>query len=303
MAKLSLFACLVVAIVCVCVHANEATHIVNINFANLLAGFNPESPQGPINVMQSTVDYDVDGVTMQGVWVVPTVAEGEKVPGVLFAHLFAGMQQYEIDYARELVEEKNVAVFLLDVYGKGVRFEPNTQANEAFGTMHALLGDRGLLQRRALAGLDVLLAHPSVDTTKIAAWGFCFGGNIILELARTGTAAVHAYVSYHGVLSKGPNGIDSSEVHGKFLILTGREDPTVPASDVEDFQADFDAKHVDYTVTVFGGAKHAFTWPQTEEFVENNPSFAGVAAYSPLLTARSFQAAHNFMDEVFNSIE
>lgn len=75
--------------------------------------------------------------------------------------------------------------------------------------MTPLKNDRGLLRKRMQAGLDQLLsqADVSLDTSKIATFGFCFGGCCSLELARTG-AELKAAISFHGTLDT-PNPADA----------------------------------------------------------------------------------------------
>ena len=66
--------------------------------------------------------------------------------------------------------------------------------------MKELLTPPERLRARAAAWYEQLKARPEVDPQSVAAIGFCFGGQCVLELARS-DADVKAVISYHGLLS------------------------------------------------------------------------------------------------------
>ncbi len=53
---------------------------------------------------------------------------------------------------------------------------------------------------RANAGLQTLAAQPEVNSEKLAAVGFCYGGKVVLDLARSG-APLKATATFHGTLT------------------------------------------------------------------------------------------------------
>ena len=137
-----------------------------------------------------------------------TYKEGEKVfqgylamddgtqesrPGVLIVHQWKGLGEYEKMRAAQLAEMGYIA-FALDMYGKGIRPETSTEASTQAKIYR---DDRKLMRERAISGLEVLRKTDFVEQENIAAIGFCFGGGVVLELARSG-ADIAGVVSFHG---------------------------------------------------------------------------------------------------------
>jgi dienelactone hydrolase len=142
----------------------------------------------------------------------------------------------------------------------------------------------------ATAGLDVLLAQPRVDRTKIAAVGYCFGGALVLELARTG-ADLKAVVGFHPGL--GIARTDSANIVGKLLMCVGADDPKIPVEHRAAFEAEMRAAGVDWRMNLYGGALHSFTNPHAGLFPQPG------AAYDQATDERSWRAMLDLFDEVF----
>src|SRR6476661_5125753 len=103
------------------------------------------------------------------------------------------------DYVRRRAEQLarlGYVAFAIDMYGKGVRAKDPQEAGQMAGRFKS---DRKLMRDRARAGLDVLKKQPNVDAGRIGAIGYCFGGQVALELGRGG-ADVAGIVSFHGAL-------------------------------------------------------------------------------------------------------
>ena len=154
-----------------------------------------------------------------------------KKPTVLVAHAWAGRSPFEDDKARALAGLGYVG-FALDMYGKGVL---GTSAEENSALMTPLLQDRARLQSRLHAALAAVRAQPEVDPERVAAIGFCFGGLCVLDLARTG-ADVLGVASFHGLLTA-PGNTSGTAISSKVLVLHGHDDPMVPVSQVNEFEA------------------------------------------------------------------
>src|SRR5205823_6098362 len=118
-----------------------------------------------------------------------------KRPGVIVVHEWMGLNDYAKSRAKQLAEEGYVA-FAADIYGKGVRATTMEVAGKLSGQYKS---NRPLLRARINAALETLRKNERVDTTKIAAIGYCFGGTTVLELARSG-ADIKGVVSFHGGL-------------------------------------------------------------------------------------------------------
>ncbi len=115
----------------------------------------------------------------------------------------------------------------------------------------------------ARRGLEILLAEPMTDPNRVAAIGYCFGGALVLELARSG-ADLRAVVGFHPSLHS-PRPADAANVVGTVLICVGSEDPYVTADDRAAFEAEMQAAGVDWRLHVYGGVEHSFTHPHVDE--------------------------------------
>src|SRR5215208_5620634 len=144
------------------------------------------------------------------------------VPAVLIAHEGNGLDDYQKQRPEWLAELGYVA-FALDYYGGGRPLDSRDEINDRLG---ALMGDVDQVRELATAGLGVLLDAPRVDPARVAAIGYCFGGTLVLELARTG-ADLKAVVGFHpGLYSTRPD--DSANIVGKVLMCIGADDPLIP---------------------------------------------------------------------------
>jgi dienelactone hydrolase len=212
--------------------------------------------------------------------------EGER-PGVLVVHEWTGLNDYTRSRARQLAELGYVA-FAIDMYGKGVRPQTTEEAAEQAGIYRS---DRELMRNRAEAGLEILRRTELSDDNRIAAIGYCFGGGVVLELARSG-ADISGVVSFHGNLDT-PDPSDAEDVQCKVLVCHGAEDPHVGWDQVIDFIDEMSAADVDYQFVAYANAVHSFTNPNSG----NDPS-NGVA-YNAAADRRSWAHMQLFFEELF----
>ena len=126
----------------------------------------------------TSVSYDFDGTTMIGHLAVPDGAG--PFPAVLVAHEGPGIDAHAKSRAERLAGLGYIA-FALDYHGGGERLPDMGAVMAKLGPLRT---DPDRTRALGRAGLDVLLAHPQTDTTKVAAIGYCFGGTMALELAR-----------------------------------------------------------------------------------------------------------------------
>ena len=210
-----------------------------------------------------------------------------KRPGVIVVHAWTGLDAYTKRRTGQLAKLGYVA-FAIDMYGKGVKAKDAEEAARLAGIYRA---DRSLMRSRANAGLEVLKKHTLTDAKRIAAIGYCFGGGVALELARSG-ADIAGVVSFHGNLDT-PNPEDAKNIKGKVLILHGAADPIVPTDQVIAFQDGMRKANVDWQMVIYGGAVHAFTNPESGD----DPSRG--AAYNEKADRRSWEAMKMFFAEIF----
>ena len=211
--------------------------------------------------------------------------EGDSNPCVLIAHTWAGRDAF-VEEKAKLLTELGYAAFAIDMYGDG---KIGTSNEENAGMMQPLLDDREELARRALASLDAVSKIDSIDASKIVIMGYCFGGLVAMDLARTG-ADIKGAVSFHGFLA-GPEN-STHEIKAKLLALHGDSDPMVGQDQIESFRQEMTSKKVDWQLHVFGGAMHSFTNPEA-----NDPDFGAV--YSKNADERSWKIFTDLLKELF----
>jgi dienelactone hydrolase len=240
--------------------------------------------QGQIHT--ETVEYKHDTTTLEGYLAYDQSIQGTR-PGVLIVHEWNGLGDYVKMRADSLAKLGYVA-FAIDMYGKGIRPATREEAARQAGIYRS---DRGLMRARANAGLQELLKNKLVDPRRIAAIGYCFGGGVALELARSG-ADLAGTVSFHGNLDT-PNPADAKNIKGHILALQGGADPAVTRDQVNAFWDEMVKAGVDWQLVVYDEAVHGFTNPANGD----DPS-RGVA-YNEKADHRSWEEMRRFFDEIF----
>lgn len=207
-------------------------------------------------VKTKTVSYSYDGVTMQGYLAWDDAVQGKR-PGVLVVHEWWGLNDYAKGRAEQLAALGYVAL-AADMYGEGKSTEHPEQAGAmAEGVRKNLKTWLG----RANAALQVLREQNTVDPTRIAAIGYCFGGATVLQLAYSG-ADLKAVVSFHGAL---PAPDSTKDIKAKILILHGENDTFIKPEDVQKVKSALDQGKVPYKFVSYPGAVHGFTVAGSEK--------------------------------------
>ena len=237
-------------------------------------------------IITRNVDYQQGGDTLQGYLAYDDSFKGKR-PGVLVAHQWLGLTDYEKGRARMLAKMGYVA-FALDIYGKGKKPKNRDEAGKLSGQYKA---NRPLWRNRARAAVITLRKQPNVDVKRLAIIGYCFGGGTALELARSG-ANLKGFVSFHGSLDT-PTPADAKNIKGKVLVLHGADDPYSPMKDVTALMAEMKAAKVNYEVDLYGNTVHSFT-----EKDAGNDNSSG-AAYNAQSDARSWARMKGFFGEIF----
>jgi dienelactone hydrolase len=150
------------------------------------------------------------------------------------------------------------------------------------------------MRDRVTAGLNQLRMMDNVDDARIAAIGYCFGGGVALELARSG-ANIKGVVSFHGNLDT-PNPEDAKNIQASVLVQHGANDPHVTNEQVTAFENEMRNANVDWYLIEYGNAVHSFT----QEMAGDDPS-AGTA-YNEKADKRSWKAMKQFFDELFGQM-
>ena len=202
------------------------------------------------------IEYTVGDRRMVGHLAVEEGQPGSR-PGVLVCHEGPGLDGHARGRAERLAG-LGYAAFALDYHGDGKPLEHE----EMMGRLGGLMGDPDQIRELARAGLSILLAQDEVDSARMAAIGYCFGGTMALELARSG-ADLAAVVGFHsGLATQRP--AQRGAINASILVCIGADDPVVPAEQRAEFEAEMRAAEVDWRMNLYGGAVHSFTNPNAE---------------------------------------
>jgi len=231
------------------------------------------------------VEYKQGGVTLSG-WLAYDTSTTGKRPGVLLVHQWMGLTDYE-KHRAEMLAQLGYVAFCADIYGKDIHPKNTGEAGAQAGKYKS---DRTLLRARVNAGLDTLKKNDLVDTGRVAAIGYCFGGTTVLELARSG-ADLNGVVSFHGGLDS-PAPADGRNIKCKVLVCHGADDPYEKPEDLAAFESELRAAKVDWRLIKYGGAVHSFTQPMA-----GNDNSKG-AAYNEHADQRSWEDMKMFFAEI-----
>lgn len=210
-------------------------------------------------------------------------------PGLVMFPNWMGVTELALERARQVADDDYV-VLVADVYGKGVRPKDAKEAGAAVGKAY---DDGGLrLRERANAAVAALRAQAGkvpLDTRRIGAFGFCFGGSVALELARSG-ADVAGVVSFHGGLERHRPGAETYPA--SVLVLNGADDSAVPEEHILAFRKEMKAAKADWQFVDLGNAVHCFT----QEESKSPPN----CVYDARASKRAFEMMEDFFDERFD---
>jgi dienelactone hydrolase len=207
-------------------------------------------------VRQQPVTYQDGEVTMKGVIVYDDAVQGKR-PGIVMVSEWWGITDHVLHEAQKFAEEGYTS-FVADMYGDG-RTADNPKDAGALAT--SVMKDPKVMRARFNAAETQLSQHPTVDPARIGAVGYCFGGAVVLNMARAG-ADLDAVVGFHASLGLNTPAPAPGAVKAKILVLNGADDPFVKQEEYDRLKKDFDAANADLRVVQYPGAVHAFTNPE-----------------------------------------
>lgn len=231
------------------------------------------------------VEYKSGDNLFEGVVAYDSALKGKK-PGVVVFHNWKGITAETESKITELAKLGYVAM-AGDIYGKGIRPKNAKEAGE-LATLYK--NDRKLLRERVNLALVELAKNPKVDSNKLMATGYCFGGTAALELGRSG-ADLLGIVSFHGGLAN-PNPPDAKNIKAQVQIYHGGIDPSITPEELNAFKKEMDDAKVTYQFTAFSGAVHSFTEKAAGDDVSKGQ------AYNALADRRSWEGMKNFFQEL-----
>ena len=247
------------------------------------------SATGAAAVKGREITYQVDGKNFTGYLAYDDAIKGKR-PGVLVVHEWWGLN----DYARkraDMLAKLGYTAFALDMYGSG---KVADHPDDAKAFMQAVINNMPEAEKRFNKAKSILQHEPTVDARHIAAIGYCFGGGIVLHMARVGDD-LDGVVSFHGELGTSEPA-KKGAVKAKVLVFTGAADPFAPPELVKSFEQEMHNAGADYQLISYPGVKHSFTNPGADEFGRR---FNLPLAYDKHADEDSWQRMQAFLKKVF----
>ncbi len=242
-------------------------------------------------VVTQELTYQQGDTRMHGMLAWDDSIEGRR-PGVLVVHEWWGQNEYPRERARMLAALGYTAL-AVDMYGDGRTAAHPDDAGKFAG---AVGGNLPLARARFDAALDALRTQPTVQPDDVAAIGYCFGGGVVINMARLGTA-IDGVVSYHGSLATAQPAA-RGDIRTRLLVFNGADDPLVKAEHIEAFKREMEAAGADYEFVNYPGALHGFTNPGADAKAEE---FGLPLAYDAEADRDSWERTQAFFREIFSA--
>jgi len=241
-------------------------------------------------VVGEEVNYSGDGITMKGYIAYDNAIKGKR-PGVLVVHEWWGHNAYARKRARMLARLGYTAM-AVDMYGDGKTADHPKEAGEFAGMVRANMDGA---TKRFEAARATLAAHPTVNPEKLAAIGYCFGGGIVLEMARRGVD-LKGVASFHGSLgTKEP--AKPGAIKARILVMNGEADPFTKPENIAAFKEEMKNAGAQYEFVNYPGAKHAFTNPEATAL---GKKFNLPLAYNKSADRKSWNKMKAFLKSIFS---
>lgn len=239
-------------------------------------------------IVGEPVQYTVGDTVFKG-YLAYDDSSKKKRPGILVVHEWWGQNEYVRKRARMLAELGYTAL-ALDMYGDGKQASHPKEAGAFAGQVRQ---NMPAAKERFLAARKVLSEHPLTDPNRIGAIGYCFGGGIVLEMARMGVD-LKGVASFHGSLGTA-NPAKKGMVKAKVLVLNGAADPYTKPEQIVAFKKEMSDAGVDYRFIDYPNAKHAFTNPAA---TENGKKFGAPLEYNKSADRKSWKEMKKFFKKV-----
>lgn len=240
-------------------------------------------------IVDTEIKYEQGGTILTGYLAYDDGLEGKR-PGILVVHEWWGHNDYARSRARQLASLGYIA-FALDMYGDGKLAEHPKDAGRFAGQVKK---DMKVAEARFDAAIKQLSSHKLTDANKIAAIGYCFGGGIVLEMARRGKP-LKGVVSFHGSLGTGQLA-KKGELKARLLVFNGADDSFVKEASISAFRQEMKAAGADLSFVSLAGAKHSFTNPESTAI---GKKFGIPLEYNKKADRDSWQQMKVFLTDLF----
>jgi len=207
-------------------------------------------------ITETPVSYQDGDTTLKG-FVVTDTAKKAKRPGIIVVHEWWGITKHIHNEARRLARQGYVAL-IADMYGDAKTADNPTDAGALAG---AVMKDPQTMQSRFNAARAELAKQPQTDGSRIGAVGYCFGGAVVLNMARAG-ADLSGVAGFHASLGLNTPAPAPGTVKAKILVLNGADDPFIKKEQYTQFDSELKAANADMNIIMYPGAVHAFTNPE-----------------------------------------
>lgn len=234
-----------------------------------------------------TIEYKSGDTTLKG-FLAYDDTQSERRPGVVIYPEWWGLTDYPKHRAQMLAKLGYVA-FAADMYGDGKTTDNPQEAGQWIGQLKQNLPE---LVGRARAAVEMLRTQSQVDGSRIGAIGYCAGGSVALELARSG-ADLKAVVTFHAGLAAA-NASQNATIKPAILVCNGGDDSFVSAQEIEAFKDEMRTHDVDWQLNTYGGAHHSFTNPDADRHKMQNIAYNAGADY------RSWRDMKLFFEQKFH---
>jgi dienelactone hydrolase len=240
-------------------------------------------------IQGKTVEYSAQGVVMKGYLAYDENIKGKR-PGVLVVHEWWGLNDYARKRARMLADLGYTAL-ALDMYGEG---KEAVHPDDAGKFSSELMKNFDVAKARFMAAMDFLKQQPTVDPNRIAAIGYCFGGGVVLNMARQGMD-LRGVASFHGGLTA-VKPAQSGSVKAKILVLNGADDKFTTPEQIEAFKQEMRTAGADFRFINYPGAIHSFTNPEADVL---GKKFNLPMAYNADADRNSWDEMKKFLNAIF----
>jgi carboxymethylenebutenolidase len=187
-----------------------------------------------------------------------TRPEAEGVyPGIVLIHENRGLRP-EIKMVADELAKQGYMVLAVDLFGKKV-VEAQDEARQLTSTFNQEIGTANMK-----AAVKYLRDR---GATKIASWGWCFGGRQSVELSISGEPLDATVVYYGGNMATTTDKL--TPIKWPVLGIFGDQDQAIPVAMVQEFQNSLNTLGVQNEIHIYPGVGHAFANPSGMNYAAN----------------------------------
>src|SRR5512133_3754716 len=237
------------------------------------------------------VEYRSGDTVLKGYLAENTAMKGKR-PAVLVVHEWWGHNEYARNRARMLAELGYVAL-AVDMFGDGKTAQHPEDAGKFASEV---MKNKAVGEARFNAALDFIKQQPTVDPGRIAAIGYCFGGGVVLHMARQGTDP-QAVGGLHGSLATDSPARPGS-IKARILVFNGESDKMIPPEQVAAFKEEMTRAGAAFRYVGYPGVMHSFTNPDADSYAKK---FNLPLSYNKKADRDSWTEMKKFLVEVFKN--